>query len=121
MAKTSSKARQRKRERLVAKYAALRKELKEKGDFAALQELPRNSSPSRLHSRCTLTGRPRGFMRKFGLSALRSAIWPRRKIPGVRSKLVGRLIGQEQANRQADSLDGEKNTPYRESCRRTDT
>jgi len=85
MAKTSSKARQRKRERLVAKYAALRKELKEKGDFAALQELPRNSSPSRLHSRCTLTGRPRGFMRKFGLSRIAFRdLALEGKIPGVR-------------------------------------
>ena len=60
MAKTSSKARQAKRERLVAKYAALRKELKEKGDYDALQKLPRNSSPTRLHNRCIMTGRPRG-------------------------------------------------------------
>ena len=85
MAKTSSKARQRKRERLVAKYAALRKELKEKGDFAALQQLPRNSSPTRLHSRCTLTGRPRGFMRKFGLSRIAFRdLALEGKIPGVR-------------------------------------
>ncbi|MBP1658438.1 MAG: ribosomal protein [Bacteroidetes bacterium] len=62
MAKTSSKARQRKRERLVAKYAALRKELKEKGDFAGLQQLPRNSSPTRLHNRCTMSGRPIPFI-----------------------------------------------------------
>ena len=70
MAKTSVKARQRKRERLVAKYAALRKELKEKGDFEGLQKLPRNSSPTRLHNRCSMTGRPRGYMRKFGLSRI---------------------------------------------------
>jgi small subunit ribosomal protein S14 len=85
MAKTSSKARQRKRERLVAKYAALRKELKEKGDFAGLQMLPRNSSPTRLHNRCTMSGRPRGYMRKFGLSriAFRDLALDG-KIPGVR-------------------------------------
>ena len=70
MAKTSVKARQRKREKLVAKYAAIRKELKEKGDSEGLQRLPRNSSTSRLHSRCSMTGRPRGFMRKFGLSRI---------------------------------------------------
>lgn len=85
MAKTSSKARQRKRERLVAKYAALRKELKEKGDFAALQQLPRNSSPSRLHNRCTMSGRPRGFMRKFGVSRIAFRdLALEGKIPGVR-------------------------------------
>lgn len=85
MAKTSSKARQRKRERLVAKYAALRKELKEKGDFAGLQQLPRNSSPTRLHNRCTMSGRPRGYMRKFGLSRIAFRdLALEGKIPGVR-------------------------------------
>ena len=84
MAKTSVKARQRKREKLVAKYAALRKELKEKGDYDALQKLPRNSSPTRLHNRCGLSGRPRGYMRKFGLSriAFRELALDG-KIPGV--------------------------------------
>jgi len=85
MAKTSAKARQRKRERLVAKYAALRKELKEKGDFAGLQQLPRNSSPSRLHNRCSMSGRPRGFMRKFGVSRIAFRdLALEGKIPGVR-------------------------------------
>jgi small subunit ribosomal protein S14 len=70
MAKTSSKARQAKRVVLVAKYAALRKELKEKGDYAALQQLPRNSSPTRLHNRCIMSGRPRAYMRKFGISRI---------------------------------------------------
>ena len=84
MAKTSSKARQLKREKLVAKYAAIRKELKEKGDFEGLQKLPRNSSPSRLHNRCGLSGRPRGYMRKFGISriAFRELALDG-KIPGV--------------------------------------
>jgi small subunit ribosomal protein S14 len=84
MAKTSSKARQLKREKLVAKYAAIRKELKEKGDFEGLQKLPRNSSPSRLHHRCGLSGRPRGYMRKFGISriAFRELALDG-KIPGV--------------------------------------
>ena len=84
MAKTSSKARQLKREKLVAKYAAIRKELKAKGDFDALQKLPRNSSPTRLHHRCSMSGRPRGYMRKFGLSriAFRELALDG-KIPGV--------------------------------------
>ena len=62
------KARERKRERLVAKYAAKRAELKEAGDWDALQKLPANSSKVRLHNRCQLTGRPRGYMRQFGIS-----------------------------------------------------
>lgn len=85
MAKTSSKARQAKRVVLVAKYAALRKELKEKGDYAALQALPRNSSPTRLHNRCIMTGRPRAYMRKFGISRIAFRdLALEGKIPGVR-------------------------------------
>lgn len=68
MAKESMKARERKREALAAKYAAKRKALKETGDYEALQKLPKNSSPVRLHNRCKLTGRPRGYMRVFGIS-----------------------------------------------------
>ncbi len=68
MAKESMKARERKREALVAKYAAKRKALKEAGDNVGLQKLPKNSSPVRLHNRCKLTGRPRGYMRQFGIS-----------------------------------------------------
>ncbi|MCO4748851.1 MAG: 30S ribosomal protein S14 [Schleiferiaceae bacterium] len=68
MAKESMKARERKREAIVAKYAEKRKALKEAGDFAGLQRLPKNASPVRLHNRCKLTGRPRGYMRQFGLS-----------------------------------------------------
>ncbi|MDP5067720.1 MAG: 30S ribosomal protein S14 [Schleiferiaceae bacterium] len=68
MAKESMKARERKREALVAKYAAKREALKEAGDYAGLQKLPKNASPVRLHNRCKLTGRPRGYMRQFGLS-----------------------------------------------------
>jgi small subunit ribosomal protein S14 len=84
MAKTSSKAREVKRQRLVAKYAAIRKELKEKGDFAGLQKLPRNSSPSRLHHRCSMSGRPRGYMRKFGISRIAfRELALEGKIPGV--------------------------------------
>ena len=68
MAKESMKARERKRERMVKKYAEKRKALKEAGDYEALQKLPKNASPVRLHNRCKLTGRPRGYMRQFGLS-----------------------------------------------------
>ena len=68
MAKESVKARERKRERLVAKYATKRAELKAKGDYASLDKLPRNASPVRLHNRCKLTGRPKGYLRKFGIN-----------------------------------------------------
>lgn len=67
MAKESVKARQRKREKLVTQYAEKRKALKEAGDFRALDQLPRNSSTVRLKNRCQLTGRPRGYMRHFGI------------------------------------------------------
>ncbi len=70
MAKESIKARERKRIKAVAKYAAKRAELKAKGDYEGLQKLPRNASPVRVHNRCQLTGRPRGFMRQFGISRL---------------------------------------------------
>ena len=68
MAKESVKARQRKRERMVAQYAEKRAQLKAAGDFKALDELPRNSSKVRLKNRCQLSGRPRGYIRYFGLS-----------------------------------------------------
>ncbi len=84
MAKKCSIAREAKRQRMVAKYAALRKELKEKGDSAGLQALPRNSSPSRLHNRCSITGRPRAFLRKFGVSRIAfREMALEGKIPGV--------------------------------------
>lgn len=67
MAKISVVARGRKRARMVKKYAELRKQLKEEGRYEELDKLPRNSSAVRLHNRCQLTGRPRGYMRKFGL------------------------------------------------------
>lgn len=70
MATAAFKARERKRQKLVAKYAALRKGLKEKGDYIGLQKLPRNANPTRLHNRCNVTGRPRGYIRKFGLSRI---------------------------------------------------
>tara|TARA_B100001250_G_scaffold337568_1_gene304381 strand:- start:225 stop:494 length:270 start_codon:yes stop_codon:yes gene_type:complete len=68
MAKESMKAREVKRQRLVAKYAAKRKALKEAGDYIGLQSIPKNASPVRLHNRCKITGRPKGYMRTFGIS-----------------------------------------------------
>ncbi|TVQ16013.1 MAG: 30S ribosomal protein S14 [Bacteroidetes bacterium] len=70
MAKESMKARERKREKLVAKYAKKRAELKAAGDYEGLQKLPKNASPVRLHNRCKLTGRPKGYMRQFGISRI---------------------------------------------------
>jgi len=70
MARKSLIAREEKRRRLVAKYAKIREELKEKGDYEALQKLPKNASPVRLHNRCMFTGRSRGYHRKFGVSRL---------------------------------------------------
>ena len=85
MAKESMKARERKREKLVAKYAAKRAELKANGDWEALQKLPANSSKVRLHNRCQLTGRPRGFMRQFGISRVTfREMALSGKIPGVK-------------------------------------
>ena len=68
MAKESMKAREVKRAKLNAKYAAKRKALLEAGDYEGLQKLPKNSSPVRMHNRCKLTGRPKGYMRQFGIS-----------------------------------------------------
>jgi small subunit ribosomal protein S14 len=84
MAKESVKARERKRARLVAKYAKKREELKKAGDFLGLDKLPRNSSPVRLHNRCKLTGRPRGYLRKFGICRnVFREMASEGKIPGV--------------------------------------
>jgi small subunit ribosomal protein S14 len=70
MAKESIKARELKRQKMVAKYAVKRAALKEAGDFVGLQKLPKNASPVRLHNRCKLTGRPKGYMRIFGISRI---------------------------------------------------
>lgn len=70
MAKESMKAREVKRQKLVEKFAAKRELLKKEGNYAALSLLPRNSSPVRLHNRCLLTGRPKGYMRQFGISRI---------------------------------------------------
>ena len=68
MAKESMKAREVKRAKLVARYAEKRKQMIAEGDYDALQTLPRNSSYIRLHNRCKMTGRPKGYMRQFGIS-----------------------------------------------------
>lgn len=70
MAKESMKARERKRQKLVEKYAAKREQYKAEGNYEALHSLPKNSSKVRLHNRCSLSGRPRGYMRQFGISRI---------------------------------------------------
>jgi small subunit ribosomal protein S14 len=70
MAKESMKAREVKRAKLVAKYAEKRAQLKKEGNYEALQALPKNASPVRLHNRCKLTGRPKGYIRQFGISRI---------------------------------------------------
>ena len=70
MAKESMKAREVKRAKLVAKYAEKRAKRKAEGDYVALQLLPKNASPVRMHNRCKLTGRPKGYIRQFGISRI---------------------------------------------------
>jgi len=85
MAKKSIIARQRKRERLVEKYADLRKKLKAEGDYQALDLLPRDSSKVRLRNRCNITGRGKGYMRMFGISRIKfRELASNGMIPGVR-------------------------------------
>lgn len=84
MAKKSIEARQRKRERLVAQYADKRKALKDAGELTLLDKLPKNSSKVRLRNRCALTGRPRGYIRMFGVSRITFRdLASQGKIPGV--------------------------------------
>lgn len=84
MAKKSVQARDRKRRALVEQYAHKRAALKQKGDFLALDKLPKNASPVRLRNRCCVTGRARGFLRKFGVSRLIFRKWALEgKLPGV--------------------------------------
>jgi small subunit ribosomal protein S14 len=84
MAKESMKARERKRQAVVDKYADRRKALLDAGDYLGLQKLPRNASPVRLHNRCKITGRPRGYMRQFGISRVTfREMALAGKIPGV--------------------------------------
>jgi small subunit ribosomal protein S14 len=85
MAKTSVTARNEKRKRLVAKYSERRKELKAAGDYIGLQKLPRNSSPTRVRNRCSVTGRGRSVYRKFGLCRnIFRQLALEGKIPGIR-------------------------------------
>jgi len=85
MAKESMKAREVKRQRMVAKYAAKRAQLKKEGDYEALQAIPRNASPVRLHNRCSMTGRPKGYMRQFGVSRIQfREMASKGLIPGVK-------------------------------------
>ncbi len=70
MAKESMKAREVKRQKMVAKYADKRAKMKAEGDYEGLSKLPKNASPVRLHNRCKLTGRPKGYMRQFGISRI---------------------------------------------------
>jgi small subunit ribosomal protein S14 len=85
MAKESIKARERKKEKLVQKFAEKRKTLKATGDYIALQKLPKNASPVRLHNRCKLTGRPKGYMRIFGISRINfREMAVRGLIPGIK-------------------------------------
>lgn len=70
MAKESMKAREVKRKRLTEKYAEKRAKLKTAGDYTTLQSLPRNSNPIRMHNRCMITGRTRGYIRQFGISRI---------------------------------------------------
>lgn len=85
MAKKSKVAKNKRQRKLVSHYAVLRKELKEKGDYESLNKLPKDSSPTRLKNRCELTGRPRGYMRKFNMSriAFRELAY-KGQLPGVK-------------------------------------
>ncbi|MFE5429708.1 30S ribosomal protein S14 [Peribacillus simplex] len=85
MAKKSKVVKEQKRQEMVMKYAAIREELKEKGDFEALRKLPRDSSPTRLKNRCEVTGRPRGYLRKFKMSRIAFREYAHKgQIPGVK-------------------------------------
>lgn len=85
MAKESMKAHEVKRAKLVARYAEKRKQMIAEGDYDALQTLPRNSSYIRLHNRCKMTGRPKGYMRQFGISRIQfREMASKGLIPGVK-------------------------------------
>lgn len=85
MAKKSKVAKERKRREIVEKYAEIRRELKERGDYEALRKLPRDSSPTRLKNRCEATGRPRGYLRKFKMSRIAFREYAHKgQIPGVK-------------------------------------
>ncbi|AIQ13864.1 30S ribosomal protein S14 [Paenibacillus durus] len=85
MAKKSKVVKEMKRRQIVVRYAEKRRELKEKGDYTALQKLPRDSSAARLHNRCAVSGRPRGYIGKFGVSRIVfRELAHKGQIPGVK-------------------------------------
>lgn len=85
MAKESMKAREVKRAKMVERYKAKREKLKAEGNYEALQLIPKNASPVRLHNRCSITGRPKGYMRQFGLSRIQfREMASKGLIPGVK-------------------------------------
>jgi small subunit ribosomal protein S14 len=85
LAKKSKVAKEKKRQEMVKKYAELRRELKARGDYEALRKLPRDSSPTRLRNRCEITGRPRGYLRKFKMSRIAfRELAHKGQIPGVK-------------------------------------
>ena len=85
MAKKSKVVKEKKRQELVLKYAEMRSELKGKGDYEALRKLPRDSAPTRLKNRCEVTGRPRGYLRKFKMSRIAFREYAHKgQIPGVK-------------------------------------
>ena len=85
MAKESMKAREVKRAKMVAKYAEKRAQYLKEGNYEALQSIPKNASPVRLHNRCCMTGRPKGFMRQFGISRIQfREMASKGLIPGVK-------------------------------------
>lgn len=85
MAKKAWIARNKKRKETVKKYAEKRRKLKEEGKWEELQKLPRDASPTRLNNRCSLTGRSRGYIRKYGISRIKfRELALNGKIPGVR-------------------------------------
>jgi small subunit ribosomal protein S14 len=84
MAKKSKMVKEQKRQKMVEKYTALRMEVKAQGDHEALRKLPRDSSPTRLNNRCQVTGRPRGYLRKFKMSRIAFREYAHKgQIPGV--------------------------------------
>jgi len=86
MSKESMKAREVNRAKLIAKYAEKRARLKAEGNYEALQDLPKNSCPVRIHNRCKITGRPKSYMRQFGISRIQfREMASQGLIPGVRT------------------------------------
>lgn len=84
MAKKSKIDKELKRQQIVEKFAEIRKELKEKGDYESIRKLPRDSSPTRLKNRCHVTGRPRGYLKKFKMSRIAFREFAHKgQLPGV--------------------------------------